>query len=615
MTLYSPLMSQISVSKLEDYLKSELHRKEHFSLQPIFLTVLELNILSRIKRYTEESFTSNILELHISERVSFLLSQFSELCTLNYYPRFQHKNTSYPTYPDDIDDTFSAWYAIYMYEKNLITPQHISALLASLQDIRDLTNYNLFNTWYTSEKKDSKNFDRWHSIDPIALSAIAAFFQAIQVPGDVLISFVYDSLIDFKDIDNPLPTSEFYHSFPMALYLGSRITFNEERSITLIKLALRILENRDILPPTDQALLQSAIYHIHAENGGKLDICDLEPDRETSEDILPDLSTAKSNPLYIESVKEEVFCFRSSEYVDSLIQFERHFSRQYINEGRHKKFEGMESSDVDIQCAEYIREQLTFPFLNENQREELIREIIQSADFQIVKDLVLLKSITYLSDDSDKDTDYIVYIHSHLLGLFAYHLYDKIFDNELPISNLPFLITLYRKYLHSYSKITSQESILSETDSFYSLPDPKEYRDHYKKSIGICIIPILIYPAYKDELIRFFTHYQLARQLADDLKDFESDLAKEKYTTMYSFRDPQNPNGIVTPAVFNAIEVELEEAKMSIEHLENEIQKMLLRYLEVFEQKIAHCRFELAVLEGMRNKHHKTCFTSNSALP
>ncbi len=601
------------IQQLEDYLKSKLHSKDSFFHQPVFLTILELTILNRINYYLKDSMLPT-LELHISQRLSFIFSQFSSNFTLNYNPRFRAERAanSYSNFPDDIDDTFSAWYALFTHDPLLVTPAHVSELLYSLESLRDTDNPCTFNTWYATD------LEKWHSIDPIVLSALVSFFQNINIQAEELSNFVYNSLIDFKDMNDIAPTSLFYHSFPLAFYLGTRIKFDEQKSITLLQIVANILSTkRQTLSQIDLALIQAGICYLHNVHKGKLGIYDIE--------IIPfelniDLQQTQ-NPLYIESIKSEIPNFCSSEYIDTLIQFESYFGTQYIATSSHIE-EDLDTSDIDITSMEYSEKNISLSFLNEKQKHELAYDIIKSSDFQIVKDLVLLRSLI-------GDTDYISYINAHLLGLFVYHLYDKLIDRELDSNTLPSLITVHREFINTIRDLASGscqeimkeiDNILSETDKFYKNMGVSNYTDHFKKSIGICIIPLIVMPEYKTELCRFFKHYQLARQLADDLKDLDQDLKQGKETTMSSFMSkayeetaPQ-VSQVDINKVFAVIEEELDEAKLSIEHIDTAVRNLLTKYTEKLSKKIDHFRFELAVLKEMRKKFNSRII-SNSMLP
>ncbi|MFK5282997.1 hypothetical protein ACI3PL_25860, partial [Lacticaseibacillus paracasei] len=80
--------------------------------------------------------------------------------------------------------------------------------------------------------------DIWRSIDPIALSAVCAFFQSINMGNKKLGSYIYSEILKFKEnninLDDVTASSEFYHSYPLAIYLASRLNFDSNQSNILI---------------------------------------------------------------------------------------------------------------------------------------------------------------------------------------------------------------------------------------------------------------------------------------------------------------------------------------------------------------------------------------------
>lgn len=618
--------TDLTTKKLQDFLNLYMYKNDIGSEkssqsfrtlenQPIFLTIIELTILVRIRTYIHllSDKTNNqygqiliSLEIHIEKRNSFLLSQFGKNCTLNYYPKSFGQSS---IYPNDVDDTGSALFAIFYANNTLITPFHISNLLLSLEEIRIPEFPHLFNTWYLS-KTQVLSDKRWRSLDAIALSGLSAFFQAMHSPSEYLEQFVFESLFDFKELGDQSVTSEFYHSFPLAFYLGCRIGFDKNKSLSLIEIAEHYLEIHLIsLSSTDIALIISTILHVHKSHSYKLTEKEFEIPFikiPRAEDFTYDISS--KNHLYIESMQGENISFASSKYIDSLILFEAYFAKEAEKIHRIKKYyltqeisEGLDlenRNNIDIPIDDTIDEQIVV-YLKEFTDIDIAQALIKSTDFQICKEIVFSGQLEHLIHNRS----HRALLEIHALGLYVYHLYDKIMDKELPISSLAQLMRLKRiliRRFEDFSNTSMIQRILDLTDDFYSsifslesLSQTKNYTDHYKKSIGVCIIPIIVLSQYEAEITRFFKHYQLARQLADDAKDQSIDKQLGKKTTMDFFKE--NPD-----TIFKVIEEELTEAEISIEQIPSPTKAILKSYVQDLSKKIKSYRFESAVIRELK---------------
>ncbi len=629
---------------INTYLVDGLHTLNKFKEQPVFLTIIELNILMRISQLGQ---VKNIhLQNHILSRIAFILSQLSSNFTLNYIPRHKDYLSEAQSYPDDIDDTFSFLYTLQILNPTLITAEHIANLLISLESIRSAEKPYLFNTWYADISKPS-----WQSIDPVVLSSIAAFFKNQNILSSELSDYVFRSIIDFNEIDmckcidenmhlgftcSCQSSSEFYHSYPLALYLVTRLIFDESKSEILVKQVfnkiLLLHKNKDIAGPNIHIhFLFASLFHIYkayphlpiftsiSKHIIFKQVFDI---NFFNTEILEFDTPAIPTNLYIESVQSNTYTFQTSSYIDSLIKYESQLGYEYFrNDLNTKPISSELELSKDSIYQEYMENICSLIPGGKIVSQTLIAELISSKDFQICKDIAISSLDQNLNPAQTEHIKKL--LNMHILGLVTYYIYDKVIDEEYAadyISVFEHLQILFRRRLRRITKKKKfvYEKILMQTDIFYVFQGDKininltradEYKYHYNKSFGSCIVPLFIYPEFEAELKRFYKHYLLARQLLDDFKDYTYDKKLNKYTTMKSF-ELRSENNLLTDknsnlniqAIFNAIDEELNEAKISAETISSDLKHILLQYTEELISRVYNCRFELSVLREIKKR-------------
>lgn len=646
--IYTGVYKDLHLAFINSYLIHELPGIDKIKSQPIFLTILELNMLIRINSLL--IFSSDNLPLlknHILTRATYIFSQLSGNFTLNYNPRQNNYISNDCSYPDDIDDTFSFFYLLYELNPSLITAQHMSKILISLESLRDTKKLFLFHTWYTNI-----NLEAWQSIDPIALSSLAAFFQNHSILSEELKNHVFDSIINFKEkdlsaidsvsdksIDKTKPkkskqnistSSEFYHSFPLAVYLTTRLIFDEPNSTLLAeKIFNQIKLSYKSKPLVHVHFLFASLFRIY-KLYPNLSVFDalkeshiIEQFYSITNPITEDFEISKPFPLYIETIKNNTYTFGSSYHIDRLIAYESRAGHEYfINNYEANQSENLDQDDTELAenlNQDLYRDSIYKDYMNTVIKDisdddqiftDLVQELVESKDFQLCKDLAVTKFT--ISGNNKTILNLRELLQLHLLGLVTYYIYDKVMDGEYSpeyISILEQLQRIFRRELRRLGRkrVEIYESILSQTDLFYACQSDADdcnisikdsYYSHYQKSIGSCIVPIILFPEIDTELQRFFKHYLLARQILDDFKDYAYDKELRKITTMKSF---ENSHGdLNSQSIFKAVDNELQEAKISIENLNSDIKGVLLYYINNLEQKIQSCKFELAVIRELK---------------
>ncbi len=611
--------------KLRQIIILQQMQHNRFQGQPVFISILEMTSLVNIRDYLgtlgESREGIQLLEKEIQAFALFLLSQFSRTSTLNYLPR-----TKDSSYPDDIDDTCSAFYAIGKYNSTLITPHHIANLLIALDSLRFRDQPYAFNTWCVDiEKEIQSSESEWLSLDPIVLCAVAACFELWNIPCTELKNFIYESLSTFN-----AESSAFYDAVPLPLYLASRIEFDfAQRQILAEKLCDYL--GRDTFAPNKYICL-AALSRFQPDNA-----------LLEAEDFETDYDVIEAEPLYIESTnqdKEAGSVHAYSLYFNQLVYIEASLAALQEPKGVNPRSDDAINKNV----SKYINGIIDQCMPSGHQRNTVIRDLsdslINSIDFNIFADIYLLSLAVKDSEDDSMHSP--LYIHG--LGLLAYYLYDKLYDGELSADFLPCLIYFHRIFhielTHLLGKIGAQNTsrifeLLDQTDifnlnlpcthgdinnmdqiAFLSSIAGTPLTDHYQKSQGSILMYLTLFPHYEKLFGDFFKHFLLARQIADDIEDFEKDLSIGKLSTAYYFLDLSNFTGSniseCSVRMNRAFSIILEHCNLArkalqLEHKSpNLICEKLNQYLTRFEKSVQQKRFEWSIIHelqiGMRMK-------------
>ena len=236
----------------------------------------------------------------------------------------------------------------------------------------------------------------------------------------------------------------------------------------------------------------------------------------------------------------------------------------------------------------------------------MIEKLLSGTDFTIT-----LESCAALISDPDWLEDAML---THALGLCAYFLYDKIYDEELSPQSLPILFLTNSVFQAQLQKLIDDieeidieipediESMLTDTDiSYFILTKSAGEMPlcmHARKSIGTSLIPILTMlksGATENEtksIRTFFEHFNLARQISDDAKDESAD------------ESAKNPKATTMRILHTQAEIECEifrnilAAKSAI--LPNhKLSSILQKHLDAFAIKVIRAKWELSIVKNL----------------
>jgi len=504
------------------------------------------NFITSIILETFSSLDDTPLVYRIKKKAAhFLLSQKSEQWSWNYWSKSSKEFTTLP-YPNDLDDTFCALNALFLFDKKVIPGSayaHILQLLTSVEKKEG----GPYKTWLVS-----KNTLGWDDVDIVVNSNIAYFLwmQEVTLPN---LQTLFEDKLQKKNL-----RSKYYPSIYPLLYFLSRF-YSDKKSIEHI-----LIEKRNKKGYWDNPLY-TALAIIALFNGN------FSP--KQLEKSIAYLLEQQNNYHW----QAYPFC------IDPTIGGEKYYAGSEV------------LTTTFCLCAISLymkRRDLIKLEKEENSKKIYIEEIRNSKVLQFgdkkINEIggVLLNNI--MSKDKTKQIPLMPYYflqtlaqngkqiqkkqtillgQANVLGWLAYTIYDDFLDDEanpafLPLANM-YLARLIHIFETAFPKNNSVPPFFYEVlDSIESanfwevthcrLPVKKgiihvdslkladfnnlEQLAHKSLGHGLGPLTILLLLGYKKTdkefiaLYRFFIHYLIAKQLHDDCHDWEEDLSKGHVT-------------------------------------------------------------------------------------
>jgi hypothetical protein len=490
----------------------------------------------------------SIVEKIKKECVKFLLSQKSELWSVNYWSRYAEEAKQRP-YPDDLDDTFCALAGIFSYNQSLIDGAAMAKIVTLLTTLEEHEG-GPYYTWLVPKTADTT----WKDID-IAVNSNIAFFLSLQkVSLPNLFTFIEAEITKGKLI------SPYYPSSYPVIYFISRF-YHGSKKDELVKLLLA-KRKKDMTwgNPLNTALAISSLLNFG---------------------VAPKMLTRSVKAL----VKQQhngawqPFAF----WIDHI-------------DGKETGYAGS-SALTTACCLEALQKyhhahtaiQLqTAQKKQVKEKERIFRQIVKKTEHifshlnRELKTEALLQLHLLLSNDKAQQIPLLPYYFqlsigplsrkiqnqiivnlgvASILGWLAYKIYDNFLDEEgdpktLSIANIALreLTVIFRNIVpdqsgfreffqkvmddldsanawevrHCRIKVANRKLLLKD----YLIPDYGNYGKIALKSLGHALGPsalLFLLGFTKDspevkKLIGFFKHYLIARQLNDDAHDWERDI-------------------------------------------------------------------------------------------
>lgn len=527
-----------------------------------FSTALILDILTEINLEKAESIRANASE--------FLLAQASKNFTFNYWKRGSEEEKKLP-FPDDLDDTCCAAASLTKYKKELIGGEALAGIINILTFMEKKVG-GPYYTWIVPKETGND----WRDID-LAVNSNIAYFLSLN---EVFLSSI-DELIE-KAIGEADISSPYYISEMAVPYFISRF-YKGNKKNKLIEYIVKKKENgfENIL---DNALAASALLNLNYP------LIKLE---KSLKDLLSATEWERES-FVIESNKEGKTMIAGSPALTCA------FCLEVLN--KYQKLKEVDQRSLLSQPSEEIFNKLIFLM------EDRFKETSPSFKFfametitlifrkQSVRNLVLLPYFfsSVLKENSLSEKAIIDLCYGQALGWVAYTIYDEFLDGDqderkISIANLclreltttfsnlgkgnleikKLFITIIDKIDTANFWETNEARIKIEKNSILinKLPDfIKEEEKISDKSLGLALGPLALLLLNgkklnsKDckNLLIFVRSYIKARQLCDDIHDWEEDLRK----------------GILTKVVVSILKSFMHEKNKNVIVMENDLEKL-----------------------------------------
>lgn len=508
-----------------NYLSQEFSQNSYLGFDTIFPTIVVTESLNHL--HTPAS--SQLSQQLSSQLVSLKTSKGS----FNYWHPKSIKVKQEP-YPDDLDDTFYAYSAIYNTHAQLITGKDL-AHIAQILTLTEKLPGGPYNTWIIPP--DQKN-SQWIDFD-LAVNANVGYFLSlleIELPG--IENFIEEHLLR-QDFSSPYykgswPViyfiSRWYTGKYKELLLKTILTTKTTNSLEL-SLKIRSLTQ---LSPHEKQLPKLVISLINRQNSnGSWDTADFYY-----------YVTQESNSDYI-----------GCPAITTAFALEAIQSYQGVLVKRPK------TSWLRTAHSRYKRVQTLVSLLPQTTRLPLSRHIDHIIRQDQQSKYLLSLSATLFSTSFNHSINPDLVEESDLLsflGWSVYSLLDDVIDTETPVETAVIVQTLNRylegkiyriaqildkpefldyahRVLNQVDAATYQEKMLMSfppktqtirLKKYTRFPKPSE------KSIAHVLAPIgvMMDLGYQlegqeiQQLIQFFTHFLNAKQMNDDAHDWEDDL-------------------------------------------------------------------------------------------
>ncbi len=503
-----------------------------------FTASLILQCLNNASNYSAETKNTR------GKLASLLLKQKSPGWSFNYWYRQSEEAHTHPL-PDDLDDTFCALSALFSYDDELLTPSALACTIHTLLDV-EVKPGGPYKTWVVSKKADS----HWHDVDSAVNSNIAFFLslQGIRLPA---INDLQKTAIDLHAYN-----SRYYASIYPIMYFIQRSYLDDKSKLVrfLTKkrnkdghwgnslntaLALSVL----LMEDADRAKLDRAIQYLlnEQQKDGSWPACTFCLDPLIDNVAHYSGSSALTTAFCIEALA----CYESEPKYISTTSTAEKIEQQVMN------------------CTTKL---LSF---QEKEARQFVQDLVARLSHDPDKQVVLLPYWTSLAIGKEVNEPLSVDLGTaSLLGWIAYDIYDNFLDGEgesmnLPVANraLRHMTSLFTVLGKSYPEFNNHfELIMNKLEQanlteIIGQEQPIDFKQLSNKSLGHALSSLaVVYASIPDveseqinHLISFFKHYLNARQMYDDMHDWELDLSQGRITeTVRYIMDDADSEDIVS---------------------------------------------------------------------
>jgi hypothetical protein len=486
----------------------------------------------------------------------FLLSQKSDYWSFGYWVRSSDESKTMPC-PDDLDDTFCALSALMQYDETLIDGEALAKIVTLLTALEEEEG-GPYRTWLVPPTAE----EIWKDVDPAVNSNVAYFLSLQDIALPKVDSFI-ESVIDAGRYESP-----YYPSAYPIVYFISRFYRGDKSNRMQEFLLSKSFGELHWSNPLYTALAVSSMLNLGSP----------------AEDIKEGISYLGPEDQQ-ESWSSHIFC------IDPAIEGKRYYAGSpalttaFCLEALAKYSRTQESSKSKVSKPEAGERDFGDPALIQRIHAEatsvakrrfarlesdLQTRGLDFIDWMLEKDrdrqIVLLPLFYRISlGECGKiiPEEFLIKIcAANLLGWVAYTIYDDFLDLEgdpklLPVANIALreLTAIFenilpnqsgfQKYFHEIMDAIESENewdVVNCTiaDKFVTVPEYGDYSRIARRSLGHALGPaaILFHLGYDaasvefENLMSFFNHFLVARQLNDDAHDWEQDLKRGRINSV-----------------------------------------------------------------------------------
>ncbi len=477
----------------------------------------------------------------------YLRRQASPQWSYNYWVKRTRERQAQP-YPDDLDDTFCALAALYLYDPSMID----AGVLAKATKLLLATESSVggpYRTWLVST--DSQPV--WLDVDVAVNANVAYFLTLLGSPLPKLTSFLDDAILADK-LNSP-----YYPSALMPVYYMAR-GYNGLQKDKLVKILRKLLSKSETTLET--ALCLSSLLR-------------LDPTSKVEDEVTALLETQAADGAWTAAA----FCLDPAVNGQTYYNGTPALTTAFALEALWLYSQAGQAPSAQLKHKTDQTETLQTPILNlakkqcQNLGPELRTAVLGSLE-------MIAKSkngpeITGLAGNFHQSLakpprhlkkDFIVTLGlANLYGWLAYTIYDDFLDEEgkpglVPVANAAMRRSLDNYFAacpsdHDFQRFVRQTfdtidganawelancrfEVRGKLLAVAELPDYGGLAKLAERSIGHALSPLAVLTAADQgpdtapaqNLLKAFRHYLIARQLNDDAHDWPEDLQKGHIT-------------------------------------------------------------------------------------
>lgn len=476
----------------------------------------------------------------VCERLAnFLLSQRSPQWSFNYWARQATEHRSMP-YPDDLDDTFCALIALHSYSPDVIDAGVLAAVVKLLVAVEEKPG-GPYRTWLVTRSSPSV----WLDVDVAVNANTARFLLRIGSPLPGLEQYLMQALMTER-LESPYyPTI-----FPTLYYMTQ--AFSGLRYKQFVGRILKKHQSEGYWQtPLHTALASSIVLQL-----------DPDADIDTARDfLLGRQNTDGSWPA-------EAFCIdperagqkhfhgaavlTTALVVEALQRLRSRMSKTRPPEATADDSAGRALHEVIVgRAGQQFAE---FDSIFQEQAHHTLDRLLKGTNAREIVLMPYLFSQSLPSPVQLRDEVFIQLGLANLYGWLAYTIYDDFLDDEgraeqLSVANVALRLSLesFRKAVPSHGFQRKVQSVFDTIDAanawevtscryrvaegVISITKVPDYEDHMRlaeRSLGHMLTPLAIAEAAGDVSVEAlqtaFKHYLIAKQICDDMHDWQDDL-------------------------------------------------------------------------------------------